>query len=227
MAYDPLSQRVVVIGGETDSGCVDDFWSWDGIAWVKHFATSGGALPSARKGAQIFFDASANELRLHGGGCGSNYSDELWSFQLPVFARSEVIGVGCAGSNGVPTLDIANGTLPVIGTTVDFVYDNGPTIAGFIPIMSIGFDDQSFQGLPLPLPLAVLGLPGCTHHSADVSNQFLATATAGQSTWSLSLPNNPGFLGQEFFFQGLHFEFPPFANWAALSNAVGIRIGDQ
>ncbi|MDA7936702.1 hypothetical protein N9B90_02065, partial [bacterium] len=113
MAYDPLSQRVVVIGGETDSGCVDDFWSWDGIAWVKHFATSGGALPSARKGAQIFFDASANELRLHGGGCGSNYSDELWSFQLPVFARSEVIGVGCAGSNGVPTLDIVNGTTPV------------------------------------------------------------------------------------------------------------------
>jgi hypothetical protein len=190
--------------------------------------TSGNALPTARKDAQLVFDTSANRLLLHGGGCGTGFSDELWEIQLPVFARSEVIGVGCAGSNGVPALDIANGTLPVIGTTVDFVYDNGPTIAGFIPIMSIGFDDQSFQGLPLPIPLAALGLSGCTlYHSADVSNQFLATATAGQSTWSLSLPNNPGFLGQEFFFQGLHFEFPPFANWAALSNAVGIRIGDQ
>ena len=74
----------------------------------------------------------------------------------------------------------------------------------------------------------MLGLAGCNlYHSADVSESFLATATAGQFTWSLSLPNNPGLLGQEFFFQGLHLEFLPGANWAALSNAVGIRIGDQ
>jgi hypothetical protein len=94
--------------------------------------------------------------------------------------------------------------------------------------MSIGFDDQSFQGLPLPLPLAVLGLPGCTlYHSADVSSQFLASPIAGEFTYSLSLPNNTGFLAQDFFFQGLHLEFPPSANWAALSNAVGIRVGVQ
>jgi hypothetical protein len=228
MAYDPLSERVVVIGGETDNGCVADMWTWDGIGWVRHLATAGSALPSARKGAQLFFDTSANELRLHGGGCGTGFSDELWTFQLPVFARSETIGVGCAGSSGVPTLDLVNGTTPVIGTTLDFLYNNGPTLPGLVPIMSIGFDDQSFQGLPLPLPLAVLGLPGCTlYHSADVSSQFLASPIAGEFTYSLSLPNNTGFLGQEFFFQGLHLEFPPSANWAALSNAVGIRVGVQ
>jgi hypothetical protein len=229
MAYDPLSQRVVVIGGETDNGCVDDFWSWDGIAWVRHFATVGSALPSARKGAQIFFDASANELRLHGGGCGSNYSDELWSFQLPVFARSEVIGVGCAGSNGVPTLDIVNGTTPVIGTTVDFLYSNALNSTFVTPaIVAVGFDQSSYQGIPLPLPLAVIGLPGCTlYHSNDVSVSVGVAPGAAQFTWSLGLPNSANFLGQEMFVQGLHLEFPGAGSWAALSNAVGIRIGDQ
>ena len=29
------------------------------------------------------------------------------------------------------------------------------------------------------------------------------------------------------FLQGLHLEFPGSGNWAAMSNAIGIRIGDQ
>jgi len=227
MAYDPKAERVLASGGETDTGCVSDAWSWDGSAWLRLLPTN-GTLPSARRDAQLFFDPAANQLRLFGGGCGAEFSDELWVFQLPVFARSESFGVGCAGSNGVPALSLVGGALPVLGATLDFAYDNGPTVPGLVPIMSIGFEDQTFQGLPLPLPLAVLGLPGCTlYHSAEFSESFVATATAGQFSWSLSLPNNAGFLGQEMFFQGLHLEFAPSANWAALSNAVGIRIGDQ
>jgi hypothetical protein len=227
MAYDPYAERVMVSGGETDTGCAIDAWTWDGIAWLRLLPTN-GTLPSGRRGAQLVFDTAANQLRLHGGGCGAQFSAELWSFQLPAFARSDSFGAGCAGSNGVPMLSVVGGTLPVLGATLDFAYDNGPTILGITPIMSVGFDDESFQGLPLPLPLAALGLPGCTlYHSGEVSESFVATPTASQFTWSLSLPNNAGFLGQEFFFQGLHLELPPAANWAALSNAVGIRIGDQ
>jgi hypothetical protein len=228
MAYDPRSERVVVIGGETDNGCVDDVWSWDGSGWVKHFATS-GVMPSARKGAAVYVDAVTNELRLHGGGCGSNYSDELWSFLLPVFARSESIGVGCAGSNGVPTLDLTNGTSPVIGTTVDFLYSNAlNSLLVTAAIVAVGFDQSSYQGIPLPLPLAVIGLPGCTlYHSNDLSVSVGVAAGAAQFTWSLGIPNNATFLGLEVFVQGLHLEFAGAGSWAAMSNAVGIRIGDQ
>ncbi len=230
MAYDPRSERVVVVGGETDGGCVDDVWSWDGVGWTRHFASSGSTLPSARRDAAMFVDAVSGAVRMVGGGCGSEFSDELWEFQLPVFARSENFGVGCAGSNGVPTLDIVNSTAPVIGTTVDFLYDNA-AVGQFFPtlaVMSVGFDDQAFQGLPLPLPLVVLGLPGCTlYHSSEINEVFSVPAGASQATWSLPLPNVPGFLGQEFYFQGLHLETTTGSSWAALSNAVGIRIGDQ
>ena len=228
MAYDAKAERVVIIGGETDNGCVNDAWAWDGIVWTKLIPSGGSSLPSVRKGSQLLFDTSGNRLLLHGGRCNAGFSDELWDIQLPVFARTESIGVGCAGSNGVPTLAIANGTTPVTATTVEFSYGNGPTFPGIIPIMSVGFDTQSFQGLTLPLPLALLGLPGCTlYHSADVSTSFLSTLMAGEFTWSLSLPNNTNLLGQEFFYQGLHIELPPSASWAAMSNAIGIRIGDQ
>jgi len=129
----------------------------------------------------------------------------------------------------VPTLAIVNGTEPVIGTTVDFLYDNALNSPFFTPaVISIGFDRDSYQGLPLPLPLAVLGLPGCTlYHSNDVTEAVAVPPGTAQATWSLPLPNAPGFLGQEFYFQGLHLEPGTGTGWAALSNAVGVRIGDQ
>ena len=76
--------------------------------------------------------------------------------------------------------------------------------------------------------MLVLGLPGCTlYHSNDVTEALAVAPGTAQATWSLPLPNVPGFLGQEFYFQGLHLETTPGTSWAALSNAVGIRIGDQ
>ena len=228
MAYDPRSERVVVIGGETAAGCADEVWSWDGAGWLRHLPASGSTLPSARKDAAIFVDAVTNELRMFGGGCGSEFSDEMWELQLPVFARSEVIGVGCAGSNGVPALSIANGTAPVLGAQMNFDYTNGPTLQGLTPVIAVGFDDQTFSGLSLPLPLAVLGLPGCTlYHSADVIQPASVTSVSGEFAYSLPLPNNSVFLGADLFLQGLHYDFSPLTNWAALSNAVGIRIGDH
>ena len=228
-AYDPRSERVVVIGGETDNGCVDEVWSWDGAGWLRHLPASGSTLPSARKDAAIFVDAATNDLRMFGGGCGSEFSDELWELQLPVFARSEVIGVGCLGSNGVPALSIANGTAPVLGAQMDFVYDNALNSIFVTPaIVAVGFDQGTYQGIPLPLSLAVIGLPGCTlYHSNDLSFSVGVAAGAAQFTWPLTIPNDTTLLGKDVFVQGLHLEFPGSASWAAMSNAIGIRIGDQ
>ena len=228
-AYDPRSERVVVIGGETDNGCVDEVWSWDGAGWLRHLPASGSTLPSARKDAAIFVDAATNDLRMFGGGCGSEFSDELWELQLPVFARSEVIGVGCLGSNGVPALSIANGTAPVLGAQMDFVYDNALNSIFVTPaIVAVGFDQGTYQGIPLPLSLAVIGLPGCTlYHSNDLSFSVGVAAGAAQFTWPLTIPNDTTLLGKDVFVQGLHLEFPGSASWAALSNTIGIRIGVQ
>jgi hypothetical protein len=116
-----------------------------------------------------------------------------------------------------------------LGAQLDFLYSNALNAIIVTPaIVAVGFNQSSYQGIPLPLPLGVIGLPGCTlYHSNDLSFAVGVAAGSAQFTWSLGLPNSANFLGQEMFVQGLHLEFPGAANWAALSNAVGIRIGDQ
>ena len=196
---------------------------------MRHFPLGESHMPTPRRGASLVVSEGEDKLIYLGGECGGVSSDEVWTFQLPMFARSDSIGVGCAGSNGVPMLDVVNGTSPVIGSTVDFLYSNALYSTFVTPaIVAVGFDQSSYQGIPLPLPLAVIGLPGCTlYHSNDVSVSVGVLAGAAQFTWSLGLPNSANFLGQELFVQGLHLEFPGAGSWAALSNAVGIRIGDQ
>jgi hypothetical protein len=68
-----------------------------------------------------------------------------------VLARSEAIGVGCVHTDGVPILKVANGTAPVLRTQLDSAYRNGPTSPLFKPVISKGFDDKLFNGIPLPL----------------------------------------------------------------------------
>jgi hypothetical protein len=227
MAYDPKAERVVVIGGETDSGCVDDAWSWDGSSWLRYLPTSGSALPSARQGAQLYFDASANELRMHGGGCGAEFSAELWQLQLPVFSRYESYGQGCMGSLGMPTLSFDASTSPVIGTTFNLIYDNVP--GGALPAFgAYGYSRTSYFGVPLPIDLGVAGLPGCPLlQSADEAPTLTAPNGTGQVIWPVAIPNNAQLLGGELFFQALHLELFGFPTWAAMSNGVAVRIGDQ
>lgn len=54
MAYDPVSRKVVMFGGEGASGVLGDTWLWDGASWTQ----MSGAGPSARGGVQMAFDGS-------------------------------------------------------------------------------------------------------------------------------------------------------------------------
>ena len=49
----------------------------------------------------------------------------------------------------------------------------------------------------------------------------------GEFEFSITLQSDPSYLGQEFYFQGLNYDLSNLPVWAAVSNAVGIRIGDQ
>jgi len=225
MAYDPRSERVVVHGGEGSSGCLADVWSWDGSGWTLHLPQ--GTAPSARRGAAMYHDAAANQLRLFAGGCGTSYTNDLWSLQLPVFARSEVYGTGCMGSAGMPTLAVEAPSTPVIGTTLTLRYSNVP--GTFIPALgAYGFSRTSWSGIPLPVDLGVAGLPGCPlHQSAEVTATLAAPNGTGVVLWPIPIPNQPALLGGEVFFQTLHLELPTYPRWGSISNGLAVRLGDR
>jgi hypothetical protein len=227
MAFDPKSERVVLHGGAAQNGCAGDTWTWDGIGWLQLLATQ--PVPMALEGSSLHADAQSGDLLLFGGNCGTNLSNDLWLLQLPVFARSQPFGSGCAGSNGTPTLDVANGTAPVVGTTVDLAYANAP-LTPFVSgaIGAVGWSRTSYLGLPLPLALGPAGLQGCTlYQSTDLTVPLTIAPNAAGTTWSIAIPNGTQLIGAEFYVQGLHPEFQPFANWAALTNAIALRIGTQ
>lgn len=93
LAWDPVSERVVLFGGLSSGGtALRDMWSWDGAGWTQ---LTPPALPPARGFASMTFDPMRQRLVLLGGTDGAERSD-LWEFDgvtwhlvagPPVFGR--------------------------------------------------------------------------------------------------------------------------------------------
>lgn len=79
---------------------------------------------------------------------------------LPMAAQAaaNVIGAGCPGSNGPPTLTANQG--PWLGEPCTLTLTNLPTVPGLVWWMW-GFDDTSWAGQRLPVDFAFAGAPGC------------------------------------------------------------------
>ncbi|OXM84500.1 cadherin-like beta sandwich domain-containing protein [Paenibacillus rigui] len=69
MAYDPVSQKVLLFGGEGQSGVLNDTWLWDGVNAKWEQVTGLSASPAARGGAMLATDGT--QLILFGGYAGS------------------------------------------------------------------------------------------------------------------------------------------------------------
>jgi len=130
-------------------------------------------------------------------------------------------GAGCAGSLGVPVLANVAGSLPLPGTSLQATLGGVP--AG-LALMATGLSDTQSGGLPLPLSLDSLGMPGCQLF-ADAMLVDTLFATGATATWSWTLPAGSQLLGVRFYQQG--FVFDPAANAAGLvaSNAAAATIG--
>ena len=224
MAYDPRAERVVVHGGETDSGCADDFWSWDGVEWTRHFPT--GTAPTARSGHAMFYDPAVGELRMFGGACGTTFNNELWKLELPVFSRYSIFGAGCAGTAGTPTLDAQSGTRSVIGETFVLDLTNLPTSPANVPFALTGISRQRWVGGSLPLDLTALGMPGCALLTSSDDTTSLQNQ-AGQAAFSLVIPNSQALLGQSLYVQGAVFDPGANSQGIVMSNGLELRIGDR
>jgi len=66
--------------------------------------------------------------------------------------------------------------------------------------LAMGFGDQTFQGVPLPISLASIGMPSCTLN-IDAQVTVAVPVTGGVGTWTLPIPMSMGLVGLEFFQQ--------------------------
>ncbi len=77
-AYDSRRGRVVIFGGVSDSGFVNDTWAWDGEAWAK-LADTG---PEARGMGYMAYDKSRDRIVMFGGRKGYPNGDlnDTWEW---------------------------------------------------------------------------------------------------------------------------------------------------
>ena len=130
------------------------------------------------------------------------------------------LGPGCAGTVGVPLL---TATPPRLGTTVTLTCNN--LRPGHFALFLVGLSNTSWAGIPLPLDLGVLGMPGCTGYtSGDFITAIVNVGGAAQTTVGLS--SNPSGLGFTFYSQVLAQDPGINAFGAVTSNALALTVGN-
>ncbi|MEY4828850.1 MAG: hypothetical protein RLZZ562_646 [Planctomycetota bacterium] len=126
---------------------------------------------------------------------------------------------GCTGSNGTPFHN-TTGT-GEIGDAMNFTVNSipSPTLA----VLLLGFQTVSYNGVPLPLDLAIVGAPGCVlRHDAAITEAIFASGSAQRV---ITLPNDPGMIGADVYSQFLIADAPANTFGWTISNTRKLTIG--
>ncbi|HLQ39032.1 MAG TPA: hypothetical protein VK348_14575, partial [Planctomycetota bacterium] len=219
MAYDVLHQRTVLHGGSAASSqglpiTLDDTWAYDGRNWSQLVVANS---PGGRMRHTMAHDLAHDTIVVFSG----EERGDTWRL-FPVAAACLRSGTGCAGSAGVPSLDAARGNLPILGNTFTLDLSGLPAQPG-TALLAYGLGHSSWNGAPLPLSLASIGLPGCNLYLAPAALQLLAHAGAVAHAL-LTIPANASLAGLAVDAQGLSFDAAAPSGIGALSNAVVLAI---
>lgn len=75
-----------------------------------------------------------------------------------------------------------------------------------------------------PIDLGIIGMPGCRlHHNAIVQQTIVGSGTS--ATVNFPIPNNPVFIGQQFYTQAATLDIGLNALGLGLSDAAVILVG--
>jgi hypothetical protein len=217
MVYDSARQRVVLYGGTTGQSSLQDTWEWDGLAWTQTVASGG---PAGVYG--MAYDSSrAVAVAVHGPSASQTSEYVTAAAQAATFTT---FGAGCVGPNGTPSLGAAPGSTPRIGATLQLSLSNLPTSFLNPAFGIVGFDATTWNGQPLPVSLASIGMPGCAAWIDSVLAEVLLNVQ-GTASWNIAIPMNQNFVGLNVYVQGAVLSPGSNAAGVVLSNAGHARIG--
>jgi len=75
MAYDPVSQKIILFGGFDYANYLNETWIFDGLTWTK---LNTPTAPSGRAASNMAYDKVSKKLVLFGGYDGNRYLNETW-----------------------------------------------------------------------------------------------------------------------------------------------------
>jgi formylglycine-generating enzyme required for sulfatase activity len=226
IGYDPVAERVVVHAGQLQGGVLAvDTWSWDGTNWAQLLVN--GTAPSYRKNAAMGRDPQSQRLMPIGGENGGQQFFDATALEVPVMSRLSEYGAACVGSAGALQLRPVANAQAALGTTLQMQM-TGLALPFSAGVGFVGLSDQQVNGIPLPVDLGLVGIPGCNaYNSADI--QFPLGVPSGSplvTQWGLAIPNDGVFLGLEIYLQALALEGFGFSRFATVTNGIAARIGN-
>lgn len=97
----------------------------------------------------------------------------------------------------------------------------------FSPVIGVfGLNAATSGGLPLPIDLSPLGMPGCWQHLDPLpGGSVLCANQSGTASWNISLPYGTVWIGLDFYVQGLVLDPGANAIGATVSNSCHGVIG--
>lgn len=220
LVHDRSRSRLVMIGDEATQFS-DDTWEWQpstGWQLMPPTQIAGSNM------AAVYDDARSRVVMF--GGSGSLLPpapSATFGYGIAsTVASISSYGVGCAGPSGVVVLQTTD--RPVLGTTMDVQFSNLPTGLLNLVLAWVGFDNTSWNGVPLPAALDPL-FPGCHAYLAPVIAYSLGSAPTGVKVWQLDIPFVPAIDGASFYLQGgvLALGFNP--GGVVFTNALDATVG--
>jgi hypothetical protein len=224
ITYDRGLGRIVMFGGKPSWFLpqTNQTFLFDGTNWTD-ITASVGAGPSGRWGPRAVYDERRGRCVVFGGIDNFNqFPGDTWELVTTNVAKCYAYGSGCAGSGGTPQLLITANEMPRFGGAWNLTLQNFSAVP--IAFCTFGLSDQVSGFGPLPVPLAGLGMPGC---SLYVSPDLIVTMPVlwGTATVGLAIPNQTALLGLPLFAQGLVLDAAANAAGLIVSDAAGAQVG--
>jgi hypothetical protein len=215
LVYDTDRQRLIAWGGLDQPA--DRTIEFYGDQWIERRVTP---APRARQAHTMAYDEARGEMVLFGGWDGNQLRlGDTWTYAPMHPATTRPYGSGCPGTAGMPHLTAAR---PWIGETV--VFTVAPIPDGHPAVSFVGSSRDDWLGIPLPLELALIGMPGCLMLTS--ADYFLGMTPSGpQASVPVTVPSSGELLGLRLYFQA--FVLDPGVNELGfvISDAAEVQIG--
>jgi cysteine-rich repeat protein len=116
IAFDVQRQRVVLFGGISSFGDLDETWEWDGARWLqRHPAVS----PPARRLAMMTYDTAHQQVVLFGGRAPGGSLGDTWVWDGSIWTELHPTTSPPARSSGAMTYDAGRGRALLFGGVRD------------------------------------------------------------------------------------------------------------